>query len=604
MPFGLKNAPRIYQRLVDNALYGFLTISRSGDAGATTDVFQTGIADDPDRESVLGRRSYIDDIMIAAESWDQMCQRVEDLLEHRVSIGGLEVNPKDLKSLNDLPFPGSLRSMQSFLGSLNYYSRFIEDYAIYALVLYELREVEFAELEKRSDLRDIMDRNDPIPRNLDPPLTVNEEEYNGLILGLDMLEDLDHKRLVVCGDSNLVIRQVRGEIDCKAPGLTLLKRKALDRLRKWRDHELVHVKRDWNGSADSLASAALQRQGGIEVRNMPGYQDLPTLNRKGKPVIRGESPGNLQATYPFQIIAMEHIPSLPRSHKGNTELLIWVDLFTGYVIAKASSSRSAQTVAESALKMYVRDLDQKDWDEYAERLSFAINTAHDRIRGDTPHYLVHGWDLRSTLEATLPQSREQDNSRLKEAIADRAGRHNEDVGSHQIEAGSRIWLYLDRVKEGYARKLVHLWHGPFRVAEKINEFSVKLEIAGTGYQIFPVVHVSKLKLVKDFSDRPRVELTVDEADRLNFDEILLPEDSWVPDLGADEYEAERISDVRSGKKTRFGRIYREFLVHWVGYDETTWVDEADLNCGAILIAFLQERANRNRFNVMQSHEKM
>ncbi|OWZ07286.1 reverse transcriptase [Phytophthora megakarya] len=60
--------------------------------------------------------------------------------------------------------------------------------------------------------------------------------------------------------------------------------------------------------------------------------------RKGKPVIQGESTGNLQATYPFQIIAMDHIPSLPRSYKGNTELLIWVDLLTGYVIAKASSS--------------------------------------------------------------------------------------------------------------------------------------------------------------------------------------------------------------------------------------------------------------------------
>ncbi|OWY92424.1 reverse transcriptase [Phytophthora megakarya] len=75
-------------------------------------------------------------------------------------------------------------------------------------------------------------------------LTVNEAEYNGLVLELDMLESLDRSRLVVCGDSNLVIRQVRGEIDCKAPGLTLLKRKALDRLRKWSDHELVHVKRD------------------------------------------------------------------------------------------------------------------------------------------------------------------------------------------------------------------------------------------------------------------------------------------------------------------------------------------------------------------------
>ncbi|OWY95697.1 reverse transcriptase [Phytophthora megakarya] len=379
---------------------------------------------------------------------------------------------------------------------------------------------------------------------------------------------------------------------------------------------------------------------------------------------------------------MDPIPSLPKFHKANTELVIWGDLFTGYVIAKASASRSAQTVAESyeecvfrrfgtsemirhdgefgfmsdffrvfnkilgqrqrttmaywpqdngaaermvltatrALKMYVRDLDQKDWDEYDERLTFAINTAHDRIRGDTPHYLVHGWNPRSTLEATLPvgctrrrdrdaqrwryrvqryyqQPREQVNARLKEDIADRAGRHDEDVGSHQIEAGSHIWLYLDRAKEGYAWNLTHLWHGPFRVAQMINEFSVKLGIAGTGYQIFSVVQVSKLKLVKDFPGRLRVELTVDETDRLDFDEILLPEDSWVPDLRADRYEVERISDVRSWKKTRFGRIYREFLVHWTGYDGPTWVDEADLNCGPILNAFLRKRANRNRLNV-------
>ncbi|OWY93734.1 hypothetical protein PHMEG_00036762 [Phytophthora megakarya] len=277
---------------------------------------------------------------------------------------------------------------------------------------------------------------------------------------------------------------------------------------------------------------------------------------------------------------MDHIPSLPRSHKGNTELLIWVDLFTGYVIAKASSSRSAQTVAES-------------YEECVFGASEMIR--HDREPGFMSDFIrafnkILGQRLRATM-AYRPQANGtaermvQTATRalkiLKEVIADRADRHNEDVGSHQIETGSRIWIYLDRVKEGYARKLAHLWHGPFRVAEKINEFSVKLEIAGTGYQIFPVVHVSKLKLVKDFPDRPRVELTVDE-DRLDFDEILLPEDSWVPDLGADEYEVERISDIRR-------------------YDEPTWVDEADLNCGA-LNAFLRERANRNRFNVMQSHE--
>ena len=67
---------------------------------------------------------------------------------------------------------------------------------------------------------------------------------------------------------------------------------------------------------------------------------------KGGPTLQGTTPGNIEATYPFQVIAMDHIPSLPKSLKGNTELLIWVDLFTGYVVAKASASRTAQTVAE------------------------------------------------------------------------------------------------------------------------------------------------------------------------------------------------------------------------------------------------------------------
>ncbi|OWZ08326.1 LOW QUALITY PROTEIN: reverse transcriptase [Phytophthora megakarya] len=79
---------------------------------------------------------------------------------------------------------------------------------------------------------------------------------------------------MICGDSNLEI-----QIDCKAPGLTLLRQKALDKLRNLPDHELVHVKRDWNGSADSLASAALHRQCGVEIETDREIQDLITLNR-------------------------------------------------------------------------------------------------------------------------------------------------------------------------------------------------------------------------------------------------------------------------------------------------------------------------------------
>ncbi|GMF15165.1 unnamed protein product [Phytophthora fragariaefolia] len=59
-------------------------------------------------------------------------------------------------------------------------------------------------------------------------------------------------------------------------------------------------------------------------------------------------------------------------------------------------------------------------------------------------------------------------------------------------------------------------------------------------RFYPVVHVSRLKAVREFGDRPKVwlarELTVDA--RLDFDEELLPEDSWEPNMLAGEYEVE------------------------------------------------------------------
>ena len=111
--------------------------------------------------------------------------------------------------------------------------------------------------------------------------------------------------------------------------------------------------------------------------------------------------------------------------------------------------------------MYVADVDQKDWDEYDERLTFAINTAQDRVRVETTFCLIHGWDPRSTLEATLPlgstkirdrdprrwryniqrqyqRNRSKVNKRLPVAIRDRADRHNEDIDPHNIECGTQL----------------------------------------------------------------------------------------------------------------------------------------------------------------------
>ncbi|OWZ11835.1 reverse transcriptase [Phytophthora megakarya] len=574
----------IYQRMIDNALYGFTRIPKSEDHGGALDVFEDGEPVDPGKPSVLGRRSYIDDIRIPAKNWDQLCDRVEGFLEacdkwnlsisvvksfwgmpkvehlgHKVSYNGLEANPKDLSALTALAFPGLLRAMQSFLGSLNYYSRFIEDYAIYASTLdleaQDLTEVDprwihayrsFSVLKAKIATTPILRHFDPdrsativvyasdwavsgslmqeydkiyypvmfasqkevlallrildlnynalvgrpihvLPRHSTlawlfrstalqgrlgqwvallspwtlettkcvkgedeilgalaasitprsevdkalisiaskkkprrkiqapiPTIKRDEELYvvsfdgsarvkrgggaysailwklpewrvlkarsgyaegltvnEGLLLCLDLLEDLDPRRLVICGDSNLVIRQVRGEIDCKAPGLTLLRQRALDRLRVRPDHELLHVKRDWNGSADSLASASLQRQCGIEVETEEKIQDLVTLNRLDE---------ILMVKIENEIAQISAVTTRSKARSG-VRIGSDPDSLREEVVRELRIERIRQAQDEEPVKKYlvgeIRDLTQEEAKVFG---SIAINYEVDQLR--------------------------------------------------------------------------------------------------------------------------------------------------------------------------------------------------------------------------------
>ena len=108
--------------------------------------------------------------------------------------------------------------------------------------------------------------------------------------------------------------------------------------------------------------------------------------------------------------------------------------------------------------------------------------------------------------------------------------------------------------------------------------------------------------MKTFPDRPKNLLNVEEADRLDYEESQLPENSWECTLDEDEFEVEKILDVRSGRRTRVGRVQRQYLVQWKGSVNPTWIDEVGLNCEALLQEFDRDRVSSNRFEVMQSHE--
>ena len=77
----------------------------------------------------------------------------------------------------------------------------------------------------------------------------------------------------------LVISQMRGEIDCKAPELQILRHKVMDIIRSWPIHELRHLDRDWNPSAYRLTSKSLQLEKSINNLYDQDRQDLRSLNR-------------------------------------------------------------------------------------------------------------------------------------------------------------------------------------------------------------------------------------------------------------------------------------------------------------------------------------
>ncbi|ETP48738.1 hypothetical protein F442_05603 [Phytophthora nicotianae P10297] len=178
----------------------------------------------------------------------------------------------------------------------------------------------------------------------------------------------------------------------------------------------------------------------------------------------------------------------------------------------------------------------------------------------------------------------------------------EQVTKSLFEPGNRVWLYMERVNPGLTKKLAHRWHGPFRIKRKVEGYAYELELPDrSGYRFYPVVHVSRLKAVCEFEDRPRTRLTHDvtEESRLDFDEELLPEDSWEPDRLAGESGVKAILDDRMPMSTRTGRAVREFKIQWDDQDEPTWEPITNLSCGGMLYDYLRRKRSEHRLQMVQ-----
>lgn len=89
--------------------------------------------------------------------------------------------------------------------------------------------------------------------------TNNYAEYSGLLAALDFAIRNNHRRLRVVSDSELMVKQIKGQYKVKSPDLRPLYDEAKRRIASLDSFRIEHVLRNKNKQADRLANEAMDR---------------------------------------------------------------------------------------------------------------------------------------------------------------------------------------------------------------------------------------------------------------------------------------------------------------------------------------------------------
>src|SRR5256885_1896102 len=127
--------------------------------------------------------------------------------------------------------------------------------------------------------------------------TNNAAEYQALISGLREAKKLGAQKIIVRGDSELIIKQMRGEYRVKHPDLRPLYEQAQDLIRAFLQHKIEHNVREDNTLADKLANLAMdQRRDVTDVMESDvAVRAAPVRTRVADAMARSQPPAEAGA---------------------------------------------------------------------------------------------------------------------------------------------------------------------------------------------------------------------------------------------------------------------------------------------------------------------
>src|SRR5438270_13968942 len=97
--------------------------------------------------------------------------------------------------------------------------------------------------------------------------TNNVAEYRALITAMEEAKKLGARKIIIRGDSELIIKQMRGEYRVKHPDMKQLYEEAQALLREFDQTKIEHNLRGKNVLADKLANLAMDKKAEVTEAN-------------------------------------------------------------------------------------------------------------------------------------------------------------------------------------------------------------------------------------------------------------------------------------------------------------------------------------------------
>jgi len=151
MPFGLKNAPATFQRLMDQILSGLQGIELFVYLDDIV-IYASSLEEHKIKFNKLAGRLRQANLRLQPDKCEFLRREV-NYLGHVISETGVKPDPKKILAVQEFPRPKNAKNIKQFLGLAGYYRKFIPDFSKIAKPLTELlkKDVKFIWTSKQED---------------------------------------------------------------------------------------------------------------------------------------------------------------------------------------------------------------------------------------------------------------------------------------------------------------------------------------------------------------------------------------------------------------------------------------------------------------------